>query len=113
MKLGTVRWLQDKKSILQTTTTGPLKLELTDKQTTLKIIFLVKILWNRVLFCGSKVKNQLQPTPTGAFEALFCLLLKDIKGLFVTFYVKKVILFNSAPLSKHDTQLPKKGLEGR
>ena len=55
-------------------------------------------------------------TPTnsdGAFEALFCLLLKDIKGLFVTFYVKKVILFNSAPLSKHDTQLPKKGLEGR
>ena len=90
IKLGTVRWLQDKKSILQTTTTGPLKLELTEKQTTLKIIFLVKILWNWILFCGSKVKNQLQPTPTGPLKPFFAYFWRTSKAFSWRFMSRKL-----------------------
>ena len=65
-------------------------LDLADKQTTLKIIFLVKILWNRVLFCGSKVKNQLQPTPTGPLKPFFAYFWRTSKAFSWRFMSRKL-----------------------
>ena len=92
MKLGTALWLQDKSFSTNSDRAfeAAWVLDLTNKQITLKIIFLVKILWNWVLFCGSKVKNQLQPTSTGPLKPFFAYFWRTSKAFSWRFMSRKL-----------------------
>ena len=90
VKLGTVRWLQDKKST-PNNYNWAFEAAWAKRQTSnLEIYFLVKILRNWVLFCGSKVKNQLQPTPTGPLKPFFAYFWRTSKAFSWRFMSRKL-----------------------